>query len=153
MTSSLQFRRRGDGRKLAAGNAVLVGARIREARRSRGWTLRQLAERCHGVTGAYLSRIENGQRLPALRSLAELGRAFGVTGLSLLQGDDRACPLCGCSADAARLKLEEIAEACESWVGDAVVHGQVVAAIGQNARGFLESELAEGLGAPDAPGV
>jgi transcriptional regulator with XRE-family HTH domain len=53
-----------------------VGERLREARTSRGLTLRQLAERT-GLSAAMLCHIENGQANPTVQSLAAIADALG----------------------------------------------------------------------------
>jgi len=54
-----------------------VGQRIRRLRLDRGMSQRELAE--PGVSYAYLSRIEAGQRAPSLKALRIVARKLGVT--------------------------------------------------------------------------
>src|SRR5437870_6414310 len=54
-----------------------VGARIRRLRLERGLSQRELSE--PGVSYAYLSRIEAGQRAPSLKALRLVARKLGVS--------------------------------------------------------------------------
>jgi transcriptional regulator with XRE-family HTH domain len=57
---------------------ALVRKRIRGLRVARGWSLDELAARCH-LSPSNLSRIETGQRRLSLDQLASLARALGTT--------------------------------------------------------------------------
>ncbi len=57
---------------------ALVRQRIRGLRVARGWSLDDLARRCH-VSPSNLSRIETGHRRIALDQLAVIARALGTT--------------------------------------------------------------------------
>jgi transcriptional regulator with XRE-family HTH domain len=57
---------------------LLVRQRIRGLRTARGWSLDELARRCH-VSPSNLSRIETGQRRIALDQLTAIARALGTT--------------------------------------------------------------------------
>ena len=59
-----------------------IGARLRALRRERGWTLEDLAERT-GLSRAYLSRIEGGERQPSLSALSEVAHAYDISFSSL----------------------------------------------------------------------
>lgn len=59
-----------------------VGERLRRLRRERGWTLEDLSSRT-GLSRAYLSRLEGGDRQPSLSALSELAWAYGVSFSSL----------------------------------------------------------------------
>ena len=59
-----------------------LGARLRDRRTGRGWTLDELARRA-GLSKSYLSRIEDGDRQPSLASLLSLAQAYGVPLASL----------------------------------------------------------------------
>src|SRR5919108_3970048 len=54
-----------------------IGQRIRRLRLKRGLSQRQLA--VPGVGYAYISRIENGDREPSLKTLRKLARRLGVS--------------------------------------------------------------------------
>jgi transcriptional regulator with XRE-family HTH domain len=74
--------------------AETVGIRIRRVREERGLSQRKLAE--PGLSYAYLSRIEVGQRIPSEKALRNLATKLGVTPLYLEGGTDEAtCPHCG----------------------------------------------------------
>lgn len=53
-----------------------VGTRVRELRRARGLSARDLALRA-GVSAAYLSRLENGRLSPTVSTLTRIMRAMG----------------------------------------------------------------------------
>jgi len=54
-----------------------VGARLRIVRRSRGWTLDELASRA-GMSASTLSRLESGKRQASLELLLPLTRQLGI---------------------------------------------------------------------------
>ncbi len=54
-----------------------VGARLRAVRRSRGWTLDDLASRA-GMSSSTLSRLESGKRQASLELLVPLTRQLGI---------------------------------------------------------------------------
>jgi quercetin dioxygenase-like cupin family protein/DNA-binding XRE family transcriptional regulator len=68
----------------ASGIGLSLGHRIHSMRESRDWTLETLAEHT-GLSKPYLSRLEAGDRQPAL---GEIGRAFGVSIAALLEHPD-----------------------------------------------------------------
>jgi len=71
-----------------------VGERIRRLRKEHGLSQRELAE--PGVSYAYLSRVEAGQRVPSEKVLRKVAAKLGVTPLYLEVGtDDATCPHCG----------------------------------------------------------
>lgn len=55
-----------------------IAANLRTIRSSRGLTLSQLSE-ISGVSMAHLSRLENGERTPTVRTMLQLARAYGVS--------------------------------------------------------------------------
>lgn len=61
---------------------VRIGERLRRLRRERGWTLEDLAART-GLSRAYLSRLEGGDRQPSLSALSEVAWAYGIPFSSL----------------------------------------------------------------------
>ena len=63
---------------------ALVGRRLREARERAGMRQRDLA--FPGCTPAYISRLENGERIPSLQLLGELARRLGVSADHLAWG-------------------------------------------------------------------
>jgi transcriptional regulator with XRE-family HTH domain len=67
---------------------TLVRQRVRGLRVARGWSLDELAGRCH-LSPSTLSRIETGHRRIALDQLAPIARALGTTIDQLVEsGDD-----------------------------------------------------------------
>jgi len=71
----------------ATGIGFTLGHRIHSMRESRDWTLETLAERT-GLSKAYLSRLEGGDRQPSIATLAEIARAFGVSMAALFEHPD-----------------------------------------------------------------
>jgi transcriptional regulator with XRE-family HTH domain len=65
---------------------ALVRQRIRGLRVARGWSLDELAGRCH-LSPSTLSRIETGHRRIALDQLAPLARALDTTLDQLVESD------------------------------------------------------------------
>ena len=61
-----------------------IGARLRQLRGSRGWTLDELAERT-GLSKPFLSRLEAGQRQPSIAVVLTLARTYGVSVGELFQ--------------------------------------------------------------------
>jgi transcriptional regulator with XRE-family HTH domain len=62
----------------AAGNGLLLGARLRQLRRAKGMTLEALA-RAVDVDKAHVSRMENDVKTPSIGLLAQLAQALGVS--------------------------------------------------------------------------
>jgi transcriptional regulator with XRE-family HTH domain len=69
-----------------------LGDRLRIERERRGLTLDQLAELAD-LSKPYLSRLESGERQPAIGTLLILARSLGVTAASLLGEDEQVAPL------------------------------------------------------------
>jgi Zn-dependent peptidase ImmA (M78 family)/transcriptional regulator with XRE-family HTH domain len=65
-----------------------LGQRLADARRGKGWTQGQLAERVD-LTQTAVSRIETGTRAVGSLELAELAEALGVSVLDLLRAGQR----------------------------------------------------------------
>lgn len=63
---------------------ALVGERIRNARLARGLTVEQLA-RSAGITKGFLSKIERGDKAPAISTLINLAKALGLEMSRLLE--------------------------------------------------------------------
>ena len=66
---------------------ALVRERIRGLRAARGWSLDELAARCH-LSPSTLSRIETGHRRIALDQLAVIARTLGTTSDLLVTAAD-----------------------------------------------------------------
>jgi XRE family transcriptional regulator, aerobic/anaerobic benzoate catabolism transcriptional regulator len=77
--------------QIVTGILDLLGARVREARTSRRWTLRDLAERS-GVSLRFLVQLEAGRANISVKRLAEIAAAFGVTAAELLRDSDDVVP-------------------------------------------------------------
>lgn len=70
-----------------------VGTRIRRVRQSQGLSQRAIAS--EGITFAYISRIESGDRDPSIKALFKIAEKLQVSALYLLTGTDHTeCPLC-----------------------------------------------------------
>ena len=62
-----------------------LGRLLRELRRERGFTLRELAARC-GLSARFLVQLESGKGNISVRNLASLAAALGSTPAALLSG-------------------------------------------------------------------
>jgi len=69
----------------------LIGARVRQSRAERGWTLDEMAERS-GVSRRMLVNIEQGSTNPSIATLLRISDALGV-GLPILVDVDRPAAL------------------------------------------------------------
>ena len=67
---------------------VELGARLKKRRLEAGLTLAALAERA-GFGKAYLSRIENGKKVPPIGTLSRLADVLGIEAASLLADNTR----------------------------------------------------------------
>lgn len=65
----------------------LIGERIREARKKKGWSQEKLSEEIDIAT-AFLSRVETGHSQINLKRLAQISRALDVPMESLITGVD-----------------------------------------------------------------
>ena len=86
-----------------------VGRRLRDARTSAGLTQRALA--FPGCTAAYISRIEDGQRVPSLQLLRELGRRLGTSADFLATGSSQQSEISLLVDAEIALRLDDIPEA------------------------------------------
>ena len=86
-----------------------VGRRLRAAREQAGLSQRALA--FPGCTSAYISRIEDGQRIPSLQLLRELGRRLGVSADYLATGEEQAAEASPLVDAEIALRLDEVDEA------------------------------------------
>jgi transcriptional regulator with XRE-family HTH domain len=68
-----------------------ITERLRRVRRERGLTLEQVAASA-GVSAGYLSRVEQGHRIPSIGTLVVLARSLEVSVAELL-ADDRTSPV------------------------------------------------------------
>jgi HTH-type transcriptional regulator, competence development regulator len=76
------------------GRMMTLGQRIKELRRQRRLTQRQLAEKV-GVDYTYLSKIENDrlEHTPSIKTLQDLARALEVDELELMELADKVPPM------------------------------------------------------------
>jgi transcriptional regulator with XRE-family HTH domain len=63
----------------------VLGARIREARRARGWTQEALASAA-GIDRSYVGGVERGERNPTFNTLCDICRALGCDVASITPG-------------------------------------------------------------------
>lgn len=72
--------------------AVQIGKRLRQLRRGRSLTQRQLAEAATTeekvITRVFVGALERGEKTPSLRTLDQLAQALGVPLAELLQSVD-----------------------------------------------------------------
>jgi transcriptional regulator with XRE-family HTH domain len=66
-------------------------ARLQQLRLRRGWTLQDLADRS-GLSKAFLSRLESGDRQASIAAVLTLSRIFGVSVASLFESEAAAEP-------------------------------------------------------------
>lgn len=65
-----------------------LGARIRQLRKGRGWTLRRLGAET-GLTIAFLCDLEKGKRQPSAATLVLLSDALGISIDWLVRGEEQ----------------------------------------------------------------
>lgn len=101
---------------------ALVRERIRGLRAARGWSLDELAARCH-LSPSTLSRIETGHRRIALDQLAAIARTLGTTIDQLVAADD--------DGDVVIRPVVDEARGRTTWLlsRDAGPHGKTIAKI------------------------
>ncbi len=68
---------------LPTGSLRKIGARIRQARKEKGYSQERLAELC-GISDTYLGRLERGEKQPSLDTLVRLTECLGVSLTDLL---------------------------------------------------------------------
>jgi len=66
-----------------------LGSRLRALRESRDWTLENVAE-LTGLSKAFLSRLECGERQPSLGALGSIAKALNVSIATLFEQPDQA---------------------------------------------------------------
>ena len=82
MTTKLPVRHQGSDD--IEGQLAFFGARLRELRVRRGWTLQELAARS-SLSKAFLSRLESGSRQASIAAALTLSRIFDVSLASLFE--------------------------------------------------------------------
>lgn len=101
-----------------AGLAVAIGVRVRRGRRSRGWTLDQLAEAA-GVSRRSAINVEQGVANPSVGTLLRISDALGV-GLPALVEPPQVAPV----------KVIRCGEGAVLWSSEAGGFGRLVAGSG-----------------------
>jgi transcriptional regulator with XRE-family HTH domain len=86
--------------------------KLRNQRRSKGLTQAELAKQV-GVTTNYISLIEKGKKVPAVKTINKIALALGIPASSLLENDLRK----ELSALAAQYDVKEMLNALE-WLGN-----------------------------------
>lgn len=138
----------------SGGAAETIGQRLRRLRLSRGLSQRELAE--PGVSYAYISRIESGNRQPSVKALRKLARTLGVSPEYLERGVDLApredLEIQIADAEVALRLAEDTSEAegsLRKLAGEAEAIGDAVSAIrARSAMGLAalrRGALAEGI--------
>jgi len=89
----------------------LVGPRIKQARRRRGWTLKQLAGRTQ-FTPSFLSQVERGVASPSIASLQRIAEALAIPAFYLLLDTGEGSPVVR-SAERRLIKYPGVAVAYE----------------------------------------
>jgi transcriptional regulator with XRE-family HTH domain len=84
---SKQHSRKTQPARNATAHATNLGSRLREVRRERGITLRQVAAAA-GVTESFVSQVERGTANPSVATLRRMAEALGETMASLFVGTE-----------------------------------------------------------------
>ncbi|RKR13777.1 XRE family transcriptional regulator [Arthrobacter oryzae] len=95
--------------------ALAIGARVKQERQSRGWTLDQLAESA-GVSRRMVVNVEQGAANPSVGTLLRISDALGV-GLPALVESPRPKPV----------KVTRSGEGAALWIGESGGRGVLVA--------------------------
>lgn len=69
-----------------------IGARVRQIRRSKGWTLQTASRQCD-VSAVMLGKIERGEASPTIQTLWKLATGFRVPLTTLIEPEPRAIDL------------------------------------------------------------
>ena len=93
------------------------GARLKELRLRRGWTLQELAARS-GLSRAFLSRLESGNRQASIAAVLTLSRIFAVSMASLFESpaDETPCVIVR-AADASEKAVNGLKYTALSYAG------------------------------------
>ncbi|MDB4974367.1 MAG: putative HTH-type transcriptional regulator [Myxococcaceae bacterium] len=73
-------------------NVTKLGERLREARQTKGWSLRALGERT-GFSASFHSQVELGQSSPSLASLEKIASALGLSLSDVIANKPEPSPL------------------------------------------------------------
>lgn len=99
--------------------ASVIGARVKQERHARGWTLDQLADGA-GVSRRMVISVEKGEVNPSVGTLLRLSEALGVGLPALVEPPDRTT-----------VTVTRRGEGAALWTGDAGGRGVMVAAFAQ----------------------
>src|SRR5271170_807720 len=91
MTNKLPERHKADSSADIQSQLQSFGARLRELRLQRGWTLEELACRS-ALSRPFLSRLESGDRQASIAAVLTLSRVFDVSLASLFESQLAAEP-------------------------------------------------------------
>jgi len=69
-------------------NYQIIGIRITELRKNKGWSQNKLAEKA-SISNNYLSNIENNHSIPSLETLMNICLALDITPNDILLGTSR----------------------------------------------------------------
>jgi transcriptional regulator with XRE-family HTH domain len=92
--------------------AASIGTALRQARRDRGWSTRELAARAD-VSQPFLSNVENGRTTPSVATLYRLAAALGLPPAALLPGTDEGTVVVRAGAGA-RMPISDVPDAVTS---------------------------------------
>jgi transcriptional regulator with XRE-family HTH domain len=90
MTTKLPKRQPAVAEDQISSQLSVFGARLRDLRRQRGWTLDELACRSH-LSKAFLSRLESGGRQASIAAVLTLARIFNVSLAALFEAQPEPC--------------------------------------------------------------
>lgn len=110
-------------------SATIIGPRLAEARKSRGWTLRE-AEQRTGVPNAHICQIETGTiKRPEPATLIPLARAYGIPLAELMAaaGHDtsNAVTEYGLLLSSGGYQIRNTAPEIEKWIRNETRRGHV----------------------------
>lgn len=89
-----EFSRRAGWTMLPDKTDLVVGNRIRQLRKARGLSLKEVALKA-GISGSFISQLERGISSPSVRVLARLADALdvGIAEMFPIEGEDKEVPL------------------------------------------------------------
>ena len=78
--------------RLIFGRVTVLGDKIKQIRKAKGLTLREVAQEC-GLSAGFLSQVERDGAVPSLASLRKLALALETSLYTLLAADDPTSPI------------------------------------------------------------
>lgn len=72
-----------------------IGERIKRLREAKGLSQRQMARTTKGVSDAYISHIENNNKIPSLSAIREIAKVLDENPVYIETGQMEYCPHCG----------------------------------------------------------